>query len=79
MRIEVIDGNGNKRKFSINDVLYVPKIGENLVSVSSPDRKGMEVRCKNGRFEIIDQKNDKFATGILSNGLYVLNVKKNHG
>ena len=70
------------RKFSIgdsiivlNNVLYVPSVCRNLISVPALDEKGFEVKMKSGRVFI--SKGNISVSGVKVNGMYLLKCDNN--
>lgn len=71
--LNILDGNGNTRKVEIKDVLYVPNIESNLLSVKRLAEKGFKIIFQGNICEIYFKKN-LFAVAMLHNGLYKLNT-----
>ena len=63
------------QQIQLTDVLYVPAIGTNLLSVSKLTDKGCEVQfSKNGQATILNQKDRSIATAYRKNGMYQVRV-----
>ena len=56
---------GGRHKFSVTDVLHVPDLKENILSVSTLDRKGVEITTGNQKM-IIRSKGQFVASAMLS-------------
>ena len=54
-------------KVCLKNVLYVPEIASNLVSMGLIDKSGCSIVCKNNKCEIINKNNITVATAILTN------------
>ena len=77
--------NGKIRKFKLSDVLYVPDLSHNLLSVSEAASNGKSFEFGQSHCNIIDNKFDVIATTTKCGNLYYLNcagsnlsVKENH-
>eukprot|EP00171_Calliarthron_tuberculosum_P017850 IDg17850t1 len=65
---------GSRRQMCIfKDVLHVPDLGYQLLSVSTMDKLGLEISFKHGRC-CIKSDSKTIASGTLSNGLYNLDL-----
>ena len=71
-----------KCKFSIgdsvivlNNVLYMPSIRRNLISIPVLDEKGFEVKMKSGRVFI--SKGDIYVSGVKVDSMYLLKCDNN--
>lgn len=66
----------NHQVYTIKDVLYVPKIEKNLVSVSQTTKKGIKVLFEENGDQVVFQKDNKLMiTGTRFKKLYKLNIK----
>ena len=65
--------DGQIRPCILQDVLYVPDLGFQLLSVPALDRQSLKISFESGQCTV--SKNDKIvATGTMSNNLYKLNL-----
>jgi hypothetical protein len=63
------------RRIQVTDVLYVPAIGTNLLSVSKLTDKGCEVQFStNGQATILNTKDQSIATACRKSGMYEVQV-----
>jgi len=60
------------RFITLRDVAYCPDARDNLISESRMDRKGLEIRKRNGKVSIIKDDGEMVMQGSLQGGLYVL-------
>lgn len=63
------------QKIKVTNVLYVPELATNLLSVSQMIKKGCQVKFDSQGCKIFNQKNIEVATAKLSNNMYRLNTK----
>lgn len=70
--------NTNERDYEIcvENVLCVPSLTTNLLSVSQLIKKGNSVKFTNNGCYIYNQKHDLIATASLVNGVYKVNIAK---
>jgi len=70
----------NGSEFLLQDVLYVPGIKKNLLSVSSFAQRGLVVSFEDAKCVVRDRENDSVlvATGTLCRGLYRLDPYERH-
>ena len=61
----------------LNNVLYVPTVRRNLISVPMLDEKGFEVKMKSGRVFI--KKSDISVSSVKVDGMYLLKCDNNKG
>ena len=61
----------------LNNVLYVPTVRRNLISVPVLDEKGFEVKMKSGRVFI--KKSDISVSSVKVDGMYLLKCDNNKG
>lgn len=66
---------GDTTPTSIKDVLYVPKLSVNLLSVSKCTSCNYKIVFKENSADILDEDNDVVATASLFNGIYRLNIQ----
>ena len=69
------------KSFMLINVLYVPGIAANLVSVGCIDQKGDSIQIKNRQCNVFSPKNELIMTSSLAfKGIYKLNLRetKNH-
>lgn len=71
-----ISVKGETRKVTIKEVLYVPNLNVNLLSVSKITEKGFVVKFKEKVFEITNG-NDLVAIAKLKNDIYMLSQPSN--
>ena len=76
LRISTDDVGTNKCK--LQDVLYVPKLSFNLLSVVASTKAGMLVQFTERGCEILDGKNKLVATATRESNLYYLNCCRIH-
>ena len=62
-------------KTFIGDVLYVPGLEKNMISVSQITKKQMQVQFQNDKCTVIDKDHNVIAVGTESGGLYKLKPK----
>ena len=62
-------------KTFIGDVLFVPGLEKNLISVSQITKKQMQVQFQNEKCIISDKSHNVIAIGTQSGGLYKLKAK----
>ena len=61
----------------LNNVLYVPSVRRNLISVLVLDEKGFEVKMKSGHVFI--SKSDISVSSVKVDGMYLLKCDNNKG
>lgn len=71
----ILDGN-NANRIQVCNVLYVPKLAGNLLSVSAMVKNGCKVNFSKGNCEIINNKGDFVCNAVLENNLYILKVDR---
>jgi transposase InsO family protein len=73
----IVDMNtGNEIKRTVlNNVLYVPKLSGNLLSVSHFLRTGAEIRFKNEGCELIDKHGDVKCVGHMHGNLFIMDME----
>jgi hypothetical protein len=57
------------------DVLYVPRLHGNLLSVSHITRRGYEMRFAGNNCRVLDHAGETACTGLLQNNLYLMNIQ----
>jgi len=62
-------------KTYIDDVLYVPGLEKNMISVSQITKKQMQVQFQNEKCIISDKSHNAIVVGTKSGGLYKLKAK----
>lgn len=68
--------NSEEHDIPVSEVLYVPNLATNLLSVSQLIKKGNKVSFNNNRCMINNQRNELIATADCVDGVYKLNVKQ---
>ena len=66
---------GKSIKCKLHDVLYVPKLSYNLLSVSKVTESGKAVKFSDASSEILDEKQKLIATATRVGCLYYLNCQ----
>ncbi|KAK9873685.1 hypothetical protein WA026_023685 [Henosepilachna vigintioctopunctata] len=74
---EIVTANNQKlsAKSSVTDVLFIPELKTNLISVSQLIRNGNSVKFDAGGCCIFNKKNNLIGTARLVNNVYKLNIK----
>lgn len=76
VNVEVTNGK-QIEKISIKEVMYVPGIAANLLSVSKITDKGYQVNFNKKGFTMVNEKTRKFvAMGHRQNGVYMMTLPK---
>ena len=70
--IDMLLPDGKTKKCSLHDVLYVPRLSCNLLSVSKADKAKKAVHFWNGGCEIVNSKNEVIALATKVGKLYYL-------
>ena len=70
--------SGESKTCTLYDVLYVPDLSYNLLSVSKASRRGKVVKFKKSACYILDRKHTLVAKATREGGLYQLNCRPNH-
>jgi hypothetical protein len=69
--------NGNEQnKIQVREVLYIPKLDANLLSVSAIVKNGYKVNFKDKSCDIYDQDNNFLCSATQINNLYQLNTHR---
>lgn len=74
--LEVTTTGDKTKKCKLHDVLYVPKLSYNLLSVSRATKSGKAVEFGAAGCEIIDENRKLIATATRVGSLYYLNCRK---
>jgi len=64
-----------RKRVVLQDVLYVPEMGGNLLSVSHMARRGAEMRFKGEACKILDRHEDLMCLGQLHGNLYIMDME----
>lgn len=73
--VKVTYTNGTSKIYTIANVLFVPKLNRNLLSVRKTTEKGIKVTFKEGGDRVIFEKNNKLILdGVRCENLYKLQV-----
>lgn len=76
VNLNIMVGKDNS-SITVRDVLYVPGVSENLLSVSQIVRKGNRVIFDSTGCKIFNSDNMIIATASLVDGMYILNMPAN--
>ncbi|KPJ19636.1 Retrovirus-related Pol polyprotein from transposon TNT 1-94 [Papilio machaon] len=76
--LNVSDQRGQHRKVLFQNVLCVPELATNLISVSQIIRNGGQVKFNSKGCVILNKNNNVVATAILVNNMYQLNMYSEH-
>lgn len=76
--LDVCDERGQCRKVLFQNVLYVPELATNLISVSQIIKNGGQVKFNNKGCVILNKYNTIVATAVLINNMYRLNMYSEH-
>lgn len=74
VNLNVISKNNKVETIKVENVLYVPELATNLISVSQMIKKGCNVIFDKQGCKILNINNDHVATAILVNNMYRLNT-----
>ena len=69
-------GNGKTRQCQLYNVLYVPKLSYNLLSVSKATEAGKRVEFHSTDCQIVDQEGKTVAIGVRKGNLYYLSCQQ---
>jgi len=61
-------------RFMLQDVLYVPDMGGNLLSVSHFARRGAKMRFKGEGCKLLNQRKETTCVGHLRGNLYIMDM-----
>ena len=67
--------NGQEEIIRIKDVLYVPRLKSNLLSVSKLNNEGIKITFKCGIAEMVDSNNEIIAKVSEHDGIYIFKAK----
>ena len=74
--IELLLGNGKTRQCHLCNVLCVPKLSYNLLSVSKATEAGKRVEFNSTDCQIVDKEGKVVAVGIRKGSLYYLSCQQ---
>jgi hypothetical protein len=74
--VELILENGKTKRCRLHDVLYVPELTYNLLSVSKATEAGKRVRFHSNECKILDEHENVVATATKRGSLYYLACQK---
>ena len=74
--LELVLGNGESRHCKLHDVLYVPKLAYNLLSVAKATKMGKRVNFHSNHCQIVDQEDEIVAVGVKRGDLYYLSCRR---
>lgn len=72
--LNVLNGNGKINTISVQNVLYVPELTTNLLSVSQIINSGCQVQFDQKGCMIFNKNNEKVAVAKMINNMYRLNI-----
>lgn len=78
VELDVCDEGGQCRKVLFQNVLYVPELATNLISVSQIIKNGGQVKFNKKGCVILNKYNTIVATAVLINNMYRLNMYSGH-
>lgn len=74
--ISVMYANGTSKVFTITNVLFVPELSKNLLSIMKTTERGVEVTFKEGGQRVIFKKDNKLIMdGVKCDNLYKLEIR----
>ena len=76
--LEVTLPNGESKSCTLHDVLYVPKLAYNLISVTKASQTGKVVKFTKSAYYILDRNHKIVAKAAKVGSLYQLDHKPNH-
>lgn len=74
VNLNVIGSNGKMNTIQVKDVLYIPGLATNLLSVSQIIKNGCKVQFDEKGCKISNRNNEQVATAKMSNNMYKLNT-----
>lgn len=74
--LELLDEDGNINRIQVRDILYVPQLSTNLLSVSQLVKNGCQVIFNKTGCEIYSKLKQLVARARLTNNMYKLNIFK---
>lgn len=72
-----VGGDGVAREIVVTDVLYIPKLDSNLISVRKLTQKGLKVHFTESKCEIESESGKVIAVGEIKGNLYMLKQVEN--
>ena len=76
--LEMVLPNGEPKSCTLHDVLYVPKLAYNLISVTKASQTGKVVKFTKSASYILDRNHKVVAKATKVGSLYLLDHKPNH-
>ena len=76
--MRTVYGRNRSRKCSLTDVLFVPELSYNLLSVHKVVEKGNKVNFIKSKCIIRDRRQRLVAVGMLQDGLYHVSTEQVH-
>ena len=76
--LDVVLPNGESKLCTLCDVLYVPKLSHNLISVTKATQKGKVVKFTKSACYMLNKKHQMIAKATKVGSLYQLEYKPNH-
>ena len=76
--LDMVIPNGESKSCTLHDVLYVPKLSYNLLSVAKASQKGKVAKFTKSVCYMLDKRNKMVAKATKIGSLYQLNHKPNH-
>ena len=74
--LELVLGNGKTKRCRLHNVLYVPKLAYNLLSVLKVTEVGKRVEFYSNDCQILDQDDKVVAVGVRRGNLYYLSCQQ---
>lgn len=78
VELDMVLPNGKVKTCTLHDVLYVPELSYNLVSVAKASQKGKTVKFTKSACYMLDKQHRMVAKATRVGGLYQLECKPNH-
>ena len=76
--LDMVLPNGESKSCTLHDVLYVPALSYNLLSVAKASQKGKIVKFTKSACYMLDKSHKMVAKATKIGSLYQLNHKPNH-
>ena len=76
--LEMILPSGESKSCTLHDVLYVPELSYNLLSVAKASQRGKVVKFTKSACYVLDRKHQMVAKATKIGSLYQLDYKTNH-
>ena len=76
--LDMILPSGESKPCMLHDVLYVPELSYNLLSIAKASQKGKIVKFTKSACYVLDRKHKMFAKATKIGSLYQLDYKANH-